>query len=170
VALGSKTNGHSRNGGLASSPSVTSQTSQASSISHWSQSDGAGHRPNISPLPSPRAGSSPSPDLQNQNRIVSGISNLSDTDRGHLRGISETSVSTDGVYATPMERGEGMATPQGQPPTRGQDGRPSAVSPLTPPEGINSRDYVGARSPGSPSESTKRKSNFSEGLDDNERR
>merc|ERR1711939_871521 len=99
VALGSKTNGHSRNGGLASSPSVTSQTSQASSISHWSQSDGAGHRPNISPLPSPRAGSSPSPDLQNQNRIVSGISNLSDTDRGHLRGISETSVSTDGVYA-----------------------------------------------------------------------
>ncbi|KAG4418624.1 hypothetical protein IFR04_008249 [Cadophora malorum] len=170
VALGSKTNGHSRNGGLASSPSVMSQTSQASSISHWSQSDGAGHRPNISPLPSPRAGSSPPPDLQNQNRIVSGISNLSDTDRGHLRGISETSVSTDGVYATPMEIGDGMATPQAQAPTRAQDGRPSAVSPLTPPEGINSRDYVGARSPGSPSESTKRKSNFSEGLDENERR
>ncbi|KAH7391537.1 hypothetical protein BKA64DRAFT_107644 [Cadophora sp. MPI-SDFR-AT-0126] len=185
VALGSKANGHSRNGALASSPSVTSQTSQASSISHWSQSDGAGHaRPNVSPLPSPRAGSSPSSDLQNQNqnRIVSGISNLSDTDRGHLRGISETSVSTDGVYATPMERREGIPTPQGQAQgqVRGPDGRPSAVSPLTPPAGVDSGDYLGARSsqgvaggprnPGSPSESTKRRSNFSEGLDENERK
>ncbi|KAK0118301.1 hypothetical protein ONS95_012595 [Cadophora gregata] len=212
VALGAKSNGHShshsRNNDLASSPSVTSQTSQASSISHWSQSDGTaagGHRPNISPLPSPRAGSSPSLDVQNQghNRIVSGISNLSDADRGHLRGISETSVSTEGAYATPMERGEGMGigtgmvTPQGQGQARGQDGRPSAVSPLTPPTGADSRDYLAAgagagagagtstgaglsrgggngsepRSQGSlRSESTKRRSNFSEGLDENERR
>ncbi|KAL5318176.1 hypothetical protein ACEPPN_013235 [Leptodophora sp. 'Broadleaf-Isolate-01'] len=177
VALG-QSNGHSRNsgGGLASSPSVTSQTSQASSISHWSQSEAAAGRPNISPLPSPKAGSSPS--LDAQHRIVSGISNLSETDRGHLRGISETSVSTDGgAHATPIERLD-LSSPQtqNQVQTPAQDGgglRPSAVSPITPPTALESRDYLGVgRSPASPSESqsTKRRSNFSEGLDENEKR
>jgi hypothetical protein len=101
------------------------------------------------------------------------MSGISETDRGHLRGISETSVSTVGGYATPMEglgirsRAEGDAT---SPPT-GPDGRPLLVSPLTPPEGMQgSGDYLGA-STGTPSnQGPRRKSNFSEGLDEAERR
>jgi hypothetical protein len=98
-------------------------------------------------------------------RITSGVSQVSETDRGHLRGISETSVSTDGNYATPMEGG--IALGSLPPPT--MTGRPNVVSPLTPPEGSNEAgDYLGATEAGatSPTPSQTRKSNFAEGLDE----
>ena len=94
-------------------------------------------------------------------RITSGVSNVSETDRGHLRGISETSVSTDGNYATPME-GLGLG---GLPPS----GAGRVVSPLTPPDGANEAgDYLGASEAGgsSPTPNQRKKSNFAEGLDE----
>jgi hypothetical protein len=97
-------------------------------------------------------------------RIASGVSNVSEADRGHLRGISETSVSTDGNYATPTEGGIALG---GLPPQT--IGRPNVVSPLTPPHGANEAgDYLGAAEPGasSPTPSQRRKSNFAEGLDE----
>ena len=78
-----------------------------------------------------------------------------------MRGISETSVSTDGNYATPME-GLGLG---GLPPP----GAGRVVSPLTPPHGVNETgDYLGASEAGasSPTPSQIRKSNFAEGLDE----
>src|SRR4051812_26090516 len=147
-----------KSNGLAASASVTSHTSQASTVSRDSQSP----RPGISPMHTPRPDSPP---LGGDNRFLSGVSNVSETDRGHLRGISETSVSTDGNYATPLERGEGLAL-QNMPPRAPPEGRPNVVSPLTPPSAISdgdSSDYLGAgRSPGS----TRRRSNFEENLDE----
>ena len=100
-----------------------------------------------------------SPSLGDQ-RILSGVSNISESDRGHLRGISETSISTDGNYATPM--GEHGLALQNLPPRQSEPGvgpRPGVVSPLTPPDGVErSGDYMMAGS-------TKRKSNFNEELD-----
>jgi hypothetical protein len=132
--------------GLASSPSVGSQTSHTSSVSRVSERD----RPGISPV-LPRQPSSPSNEAQA--RVVSGVSGISETDRGHLRGISETSQvsgSSGGLYITPMET----------------TGRPGVVSPITPPQvGREGADYLGARATGGEgSPSQNRKSNFSEEL------
>jgi hypothetical protein len=106
-----------------------------------------------------------SPPIGHDNRFISGVSNVSETDRGHLRGISETSLSTDGNYATPMERNEGLAL-HNMPPPGPPEGRPTVVSPLTPPSAVSEgdgSDYLGGgRSPGS----TRRKSNFEENLDE----
>lgn len=146
--------------GVAHSNSVNSHASQTSSVSQ-----GSSYRPNISPTNSPRVDSA---HVGGDPRIVSGISNLSESDRGHLRGISETSVSTTGAYATPSE---GLGVDHGYHTAPAVlDGRPSAVSPLTPPSasGPESRDYLGARHPDSPN--PRRRSNFSEGLDEVERR
>jgi hypothetical protein len=147
-----------KSNGLAASASVTSHTSQASTVSRDSHSP----RPGLSPLYSARPDS---PSLGNENRFLSGVSNVSESDRGHLRGISETSLSTDGNYATPMERGDGSAL-HSMPPHAPPEGRPNVVSPLTPPGAISEgegSDYLGGgRSPGS----TRRKSNFEENLDE----
>jgi len=79
---------------------------------------------------------------------------VSDSERGHLRGISDTSVSTEGNFATPMDMP--MAETPG--------GRPGAISPLTPPH-VEGGDYLGVGS--SPaSGGSKRKSQFSEKLDE----
>ena len=96
-------------------------------------------------------------------RITSGVSNISETDRGHLRGISETNVSTDDNYATPMESGIRLGTLP--PPIQG---RSNVVSPLTPPHGANETgDYLGATSAEASSPTpSQRKSNFAEGLDE----
>ena len=137
---------------------MTSQTSQASTVSRDSHSP----RPGLSTLYSPRPDS---PSLGNENRFLSGVSNVSDTDRGHLRGISETSLSTDGNFATPLERDEGL-TLHNMPPHAPPEGRPNVVSPMTPPSAVSEgegSDYLGGgRSPGS----TRRKSNFEENLDE----
>ena len=96
-------------------------------------------------------------------RIASGVSNISDSDRGHLRGISETSVSTDGNYATPMESSIAMGGLP--PPTVGV--RPNVVSPITPPQRAGeASDYLNAAQGPSaiPMPSQRRKSNFAEGL------
>ncbi|CAG8960882.1 hypothetical protein HYFRA_00002419 [Hymenoscyphus fraxineus] len=174
------TNKTSRGHGTHRSPSTGSHISHTSSVSR--ESNGSNVRPSISPIPTPRADSppvgTPVGELPDRQRGFSVISNVSESDRGHLRGISETSVSTDGgVYATPMgipELEEGGAKATG-------GARPSAVSPLTPPMAIQEgSDYIGAGSGvsssgrlgaadtvrGSASVSGNRKSMFEENLDD----
>jgi hypothetical protein len=156
--------------GIAHSPSTgshASHASQASSISRMSHT--SAQRPGISPVHTPRADS---PSLgesaagtegrARRARVGSQISVVSDSERGHLRGISDTSVSTEGNYATPMDpptsttREAVAETPSG---------RPGAVSPLTPPQPVHeSSDYLGVGSP--VSGGSKRKSQFSEKLDE----
>jgi len=158
---GHHTSSASRRKHLAPSPSVTSQTSQASTVSRDSSSLRLPGRPGISPMHTTRADSPPLGD----GRILSGVSNVSETDRVHLRGISETSVSTEnnGNYTAPMEQTGGHV------PARVPDNtRPNVVSPLTPPHGVESSDYLDAgdhQATSSPT-SVRRKSNFAEGLDE----
>jgi len=71
---------HTQARGLAHSASVTSATSNATSFSQYSEV-----RPSVSPVM-----------WEGREGVVSGMSQISDGDRGHLRGISETSVSTVG--------------------------------------------------------------------------
>lgn len=95
--------------------------------------------------------------------MASEVSGLSDAERGHLRGISETSISTDGeVYGTPFEmqmeggRREGTETGTG-----------TGISPLTPPAGglgVEARDYLGGG--GGNGYGGSRRSNFAERLDE----
>jgi hypothetical protein len=176
------------NGRLGHSRSTGSQDSHASEVSSDSP------RPGISPVATPRTSSPPLGAAvgelpENSTRLYSDISNVSDSDRGHLRGISETSVSTDGAFATPMGapegRGLGIAERGVSPfPDRGVSPMPDAtpasasasapvteeqrlgiVSPITPPSAT--AGFTGAlRVPGSPSPSQKRKSQFEENLDD----
>jgi hypothetical protein len=118
--------------------------------------------------------------VQEKERITSGVSNVSESDRGHLRGISETSVSTDGAgngvrggSATPGLSLGNLPEPAVRPAV--QEESKKTVSPLTPPEGVGqsgSGDYLGAgiaegQAQGQkPQSLAKRKSNFSEALDD----
>ncbi|KAJ5051966.1 uncharacterized protein L3040_001727 [Drepanopeziza brunnea f. sp. 'multigermtubi'] len=164
--------------GLASSPSVTSQTSQASSVSHISEMDSSPSRLRVSPLSSPREGSTPHP--EDQTHMVSAVSNASSEREqpGHnMRAISETSViSTDVAYATPPTTiehlGMGSTPAPASPRIESVERvgvRPSAVSPLTPP-GVEGEGggYIGTgttrpQGRGSPRDS-KRKSIFSEGF------
>lgn len=90
-------------------------------------------------------------------RIVSGVSSVSEIDRGHLRGLSETSVSSDGNYATPMQGG----APMSELPVS------NIVKPTVSPLG-SSRESGNHLSgaPASPSPSQSRKSNFAEGFDE----
>ncbi|KAE8450477.1 hypothetical protein EG329_006207 [Mollisiaceae sp. DMI_Dod_QoI] len=114
----------SRNTAIAPSTSVTSATSQASSFSHISEPSSPSPNPNPSPtlqqrppvspvLDASPGANSPSPS-GGRDKFVSGLSNVSESDRKHLRGISETSVSTnnDLPFVTPMEtpgRGLGVS-------------------------------------------------------------
>ena len=138
-------------------------------------------------------------DQDEQRRIVSDMSGISEMDRGHLRGISETSVSTIGAPLSPAspaspfgpdsyghirerERSVGRGEPEVEDGILRQDGgRPSLVSPLSPPGGTGvvgeNEDYMSARGsvgagpgPGvSPTIGSatgpRRKSNFQESLD-----
>jgi len=159
-----------------SSPSVTSHTSRASTVSRDSHSP----RPGISPMATPRPDSPPLNDSARAG-FLSGVSNVSENDRGHLRGISETSVSSDGQrgggseYATPMEHGlllRDLPSPIEHPESAhgGQGiGTRGVVSPLTPPEGSGREDYIGggsSQNPGNGNGRQRRKSNFAEGLDE----
>jgi len=137
-------------------------------------SSASSHRPPISPI-----GRADSPSLGNDfnPRITSGVSDVSGTERGHLRGISETSVSTQGGpgarssvggsnYATPMaENIQLRDLPAARGPTPETGGRPGVVSPLTPPDMVNlSGDYLGARTVDHAP--ANRRSNFEEKLDE----
>lgn len=117
-----------------------------------------------------------------------------------MRGISETSVSTVGAYATPMdgldprresataispfgpdsyhEIRERQRSVESVVSPRTDGGRPSLVSPMSPPEGHDGNDYIGAGTPPQTQEpllgrspsvsgagSVQRKSNFQERLD-----
>ncbi|KAH6666293.1 hypothetical protein B0J14DRAFT_620459 [Halenospora varia] len=134
-------------------------------------------RPGPSPIlggSTPRADSPPLGSNSRRPRIGSAISGVSESDRGHLRGISDTSVSTDGgVYATPMERravgghGEGLGIVS--PETPSDPARAAALSPLTPPTGVGEGpggDYLGRGLASNSGGTQKRKSNFSEKLDE----
>jgi hypothetical protein len=129
-----------------------------------SQAEKSGQRPgSVGTIP--RA-DSPTAAVSNRG----GTSVSSDFDHGHLRGLSETSVSTDGNYATLVEDGgsnqpstaEGQrSTPQGQ--------RVGAVSPLTPSEitASSSGDYINkGNGEAQEVQTTSKRSNFSEELDE----
>ena len=147
---------------LAASPSVTSHTSQVSTVSRDSHHSHS--RPAVSPMQHAGVDSHSEGGTPENIRVTSGVSNISDSDRGHLRGISETSVSTDGNYATPMESGLAVG---GLPPPI-VEGRPYTEGLLTPPKVAGeASDYLGATqaSPISrPPPNQRRKSNFAEGL------
>lgn len=163
-----------RGGGLRPSPSVASHNSETSTVSHISSIPPT--RPSVSPFASPNYSPSHShdnspPSPETSRRVVSDMSEISESQRGHLRGISETSVSTIGDYATPSV-GNAPRTP-GSPfgpeyysqvwereRSVGSGGkrqdeedeesvlpkdtkRPSIVSPLTPPGGHDGSDYIG---------------------------
>ena len=164
---------------LHSTSSATSHTSRASSVSRESHSP----RPGLATIArsdSPPLGSNDSTRVG----FLSGVSSVSESDRGHMRGISETSVSSDGQrggseYATPMEFGHGA---NGTPVLRdlpspaahsieegdGRGARRNVVSPLTPPDGREAAGYMGSgsRNPGAASPGGGRRSNFAEGLDE----
>jgi hypothetical protein len=129
-----------------------------------SQAEKSGQRPgSVGTIP--RA-DSPTAAVSNRG----GTSVSSDFDHGHLRGLSETSVSTDGNLATLVEDGgsnqpstaEGQrSTPQGQ--------RVGAVSPLTPSEitASSSGDYINkGNGEAQEVQTTSKRSNFSEELDE----
>lgn len=146
-------NGHAR-GGMSHTNSNASQTeSVVSYLSHGSSS------------PRPQISRGNSPTIPDQ-RIVSGVSNISETDRSHMRGISETSVSTIGAYATPSE-GLGMADHGSNTAPAVMD-RPTAGSPVTPLSATGFGDYPLAQN--GPDSPNPRRSNFSEGLPENEKR
>jgi hypothetical protein len=175
---------HTRNG-LASSPSAASRTSTLSRVSHTSAA-----RPHTSPVHTPRA-NSPSlgsgasgaagnleRDLErgerrknwHGGRMGSDVSQVSEGDRGHLRQISESSVSTDGAFVAPMET-VGLQQESASGGGNGGNigvGRLNAVSPLTPPLGVGTGETGGYLRAGSPNPigKEKRKSNFAEELDD----
>ena len=137
-------------------------------------SSASSQRPPISPIGRPD-----SPSLGNDSnlRITSGVSDVSGTDRGHLRGISETSVSTQGGgegakssrgvsnNATPMNEDgalKDLPLARGATPEAGKQG---VVSPLTPPDVANTTgDYLGSKSGGATA--GRRKSNFEERLEE----
>jgi len=134
-----------------------STTSHSSSVSQESNPN----RLPVSPMNAPRPDS---PSLGDP-RITSGVSDVSHTDRGHLRGISETSVSTDGGgnYAA-VPASQQQAIPEVHEESEAKR-RPGVVSPMTPPDMVNiSNDYMGAR--GTPATSSTRRSNFAEKLDE----
>jgi len=140
-------------------PSTNSSVSQES----------ISHRPHISPLHAPRPDS---PSLGDP-RITSGVSDVSDTTRGHLRGISERSVSTDGNgnYAAIVNQN---LVPKNVPGVHEDAsvgaGKRGVVSPVTPPDMVNvSNDYMGARGTTSTVSPMRRKSNFAERLDEENR-
>ena len=141
-------------GGLTSSPSVASHTSATSTISNVSARHPS--NPAISPI-------APSPNSPEEGRIISGVSNLSETDKGHLRGISETS----GVSVATAAAGATGSTGAGM------------VSPVSPPK-VEGADYLSAKggaggegtfgpNDGSGSPGSKRRSNFSEELDESKK-
>ncbi|TVY88458.1 Kelch repeat-containing protein [Lachnellula willkommii] len=153
--------------GVTHSPSTgshASHASQASSISRMSRTSAP--RPGISPVhqlraDSPPLGESASVDDTGTGRVASGVSVTSSS---HLRGISDTSVSTEGgAYATP---GEGLNLARRDLVASAPEGntRPNVVSPLTPPL-QEASDYLTA-SPTAPANTSNRKSQFSEKLDE----
>jgi len=157
-------NGRAKSNGVTHSNSVTSYGSSISDPI-------ASPHPNISPLPSSPLADSPS--IQDP-RLVSGVSNISEAERSHMRGISETSVSTIGAYATPSEGGGGSLDHGAGDGAGFHTGpqvldRPAGVSPLTPQSatGFGTNDYLGARAIGEGRNPNHRRSNFSEGLDEN---
>lgn len=138
--------------GIQHSNSVGSDTS---GISYTSSN------PRVSPLNSPCADSL----IDVHPHFMSGVSNMTDSERGHLRGISETSVSTTGGYESPADVGAPQHFGHGSPVDMGdRDRERPMINPLTPPStmGLEGRDYSGGRSTGS----SRRRSNFSEELDE----
>ncbi|KAM3085135.1 hypothetical protein ACMFMG_003567 [Clarireedia jacksonii] len=138
---------------VARSPSTASQ---ASSVSGTSEP----HRSPTSPASPGRADSVTINDTTTRQRVTSDLSSVAESDRSHLRQISNTSVSIDeDMYgSTPPEVG-----------TPGQ--RSDIISPLTPPQGAGEGqpDYLsahGMHAPPATAPDTRRRSNFAEKLDE----
>jgi len=142
---------------IAHSPWGASNVSRTSIVSGTSR-----HRPSISPTSPTRADSLTLNETGiGRTRIGSDLSSVTESERNHMRGISETSVSVDGseVYPTPGERSSPI-------PMAGYQ-RPGVVSPVTPPEvvGEGEGDYVGVHGTIGSADG-RRRSNFSEKLDE----
>ncbi|TGO84868.1 hypothetical protein BPOR_0456g00030 [Botrytis porri] len=156
---------------ITHSPSAGSNHSHASFVSR-------GSGPRSSPISPARADSVT---LHGQaggttkERIHSDLSSVTESERTHLRQISDASVSVDGDYGN-------LPTPEIQieKPHDEEHGieqvveKPGLVSPLTPPQGVGQgrQHYFGPDSVGSssvqnvPVPETRRKSNFEEKLDE----
>ncbi|KAH8804936.1 hypothetical protein F5884DRAFT_797760 [Xylogone sp. PMI_703] len=128
------------------------------------------------PLPSPTNDAEAGAAAAAAPRVNSDVSNLSEGTKAHLRGISDSSVSTEGgAWASRYERlaQDIAAVPSAleEQQAGNDDPAPSVVSSLTPPAATpaastgetNTRPWPQNRQP-----STARRSQFSEGLDENE--
>ncbi|CAD6453008.1 9f61d75e-31a6-4fba-9b4e-7dcf47082789 [Sclerotinia trifoliorum] len=156
---------------ITHSPSASSNRSHASTVSRTS-----GPRP--SPISPARADSLTFNEQAGgmaTDRVHSDLSSVAESDRGHLRQISDTSVSVDGDYGNPPMLDVQIEGPNDDEHTFDDEfGRPGVVSPLTPPQGVGEgrHHYFGPDSVGVGSMhnaqpvDTRRKSNFEEKLDD----
>lgn len=148
----------SRGRGIGHSPSTASHASDISEVS-------ASQRPGISPVVRELTDT---PDEDARSRR----SGISSEHGGHLRGISDTSVSTDGAggaYGTPTElpaRHEQAVEEPGTATTSSVT-KPTVISPLTPPQVIQQGgDYLSAGSLARSHSEAKRTSQFKEKLEE----
>ncbi len=136
-------------------------------------SDALGRAP---PMSATSTNASPIASTTTRGAVLSGISNISERDRAHLRQISDTTVSSIGGYGEGERRGERVSalstngTPAGLVPPvvtdRGLVESPAAVSPPTATQEGFAGDYLNARllgGQGSPA-SPLRRSVFSEDI------
>ncbi|KAF7945040.1 hypothetical protein EAE96_009823 [Botrytis aclada] len=155
---------------ITHSPSAGSNHSHASSVS---QSSG----PRSSPISPARA---ESVTLNEQaggvtrERIHSDLSSVTESERTHLRQISDASVSVDGDYGNLPTPEIQIERPHEERGIEQEVERTGVVSPLTPPQGVGQgrQHYFGPDSVGGsaaqnvPAPETRRKSNFEEKLDE----
>ncbi|GAB1316689.1 Kelch repeat-containing protein [Madurella fahalii] len=144
----------------SSTPQPPPVPPNASPVYYRPDSDALGDAPMTSATTSPTTTTTASPDTARGN-VLSGISNLSERDRTHLRQISDTTVSS--VTTAPGVDRVLVGGPAGA--REGFVDSPAVVSPPTmgPAEGA---DYLSARGQGSSGESPLRRSVFTERNED----
>lgn len=155
---------------ITHSPSAGSNHSHASTVSRSSG-------PRSSPISPARADSvtlNEQAGGATRERIHSDLSSVTESERTHLRQISDASVSVDGDYGNlPMPEIQ-IERPHEEREIEQEVERPAVVSPLTPPQGVGQgrQHYFGPDSVGGnaaqnvPAPETRRKSNFEEKLDE----
>ncbi|QSZ32579.1 hypothetical protein DSL72_002157 [Monilinia vaccinii-corymbosi] len=128
---------------ITHSPSAGSNHSQASSVSRAS-----GQSPRHTPISPTRADSltlnESFGDLQ-RGRVHSDLSSVAESDRGHLRQLSDASVSVDGDYGNLPPPKIHIDRPSDEHALEHKAEGPGVVSPLTPPQevGDGGQNYFG---------------------------
>ncbi|KAF7890166.1 hypothetical protein EAF00_008482 [Botryotinia globosa] len=155
---------------ITHSPSAGSNHSHASTVSRSSV-------PRSSPISPARADSvtlNEQAGGTTRERIHSDLSSVTESERTHLRQISDASVSVDGDYGNLPTPEIQIERPHEERGVEQEAERPGVVSPLTPPQGVGQgrQHYFGPDSVGGnagqnvPAPETRRKSNFEEELDE----